>query len=135
MLASGLADTVDSEEDLARFLTSSGQFNAAGAKPAAFLPNAKNGETSVFRHGSEPRASLWQIANDYVSAARTVHGAALFKAKHVRSALLDVVAQEPPPRHANIVNWPTSQADPDMAKAEQKVRAALIAQHAGFVRR
>ncbi|MDZ4817605.1 MAG: hypothetical protein SGJ20_01390 [Planctomycetota bacterium] len=135
MLASGLADTVDNEEDLARFLTSSGHFNAAGAKPAAFLPNAKNGETSVFRHGSHPPASLWQIANDHVGAARTLHGAAIVKAKHVRSVLLDAVAQEPPPRHANIVNWPSSQADPDMTKAAQKERAALIAQHAEVLRR
>ena len=135
MLASGLADTVDNEEDVARFLTSSGHFNAAGVKPAAFLPNPKNGETSVYRHGSHPPASLWQIAKNHVGAARTLHGAAIVKAKHVRSALLEVVAQEPPPLHANIVNWPSSQADPDMAKAEQKERAALIAQHAEVVRR
>ncbi len=135
MLASGLADTVDNEEDLARFLMSSGHFNAAGVKATAFLPNPKNGETSVFRHGSHPPASLWQIASDHVDATRTLHGAAIVKAKHVRSVQLDVVAQEPPPRHANIVNWPSSQADPDMTKAEQKERAALIARHAEILRR
>ena len=135
MLASGLADLVDNEEDLARFLMSSGHFNAAGAKAAAFLPNPKDGETSVYRHGSHPPASLWQIASDHVRATRNLHGAAIVKAKHVRSVLLDVVAHEPPPRHANIVNWPSSHADPDMTKAEQKERAALIAQHAEMVRR
>lgn len=135
MLASGLADTVDDEEDLSRFLTSHNHFNTAGVRPAAFLPNPKNGETSVFRHGGQPRTSLWRIANEHVSAIRTLHGAAIFKAKHVRSALLEVVAQEPPLRHANIVNWPSSFADPEMAKAEQKERAAVIAQHAEMVRR
>ena len=135
MLASGLADTVDNEEDLARFLTSSSHFNAAGVKPAAFLPNPTNRETSVFRHASQPSESLWRIGADHLAGARKLYGAALFKAVHVRAALLDVVAQEPPPRHANIVGWPWSQSDPELEKAKQIERAALINQHAELVRR
>lgn len=135
MLPSGLAEIVADEEDLARFLTSSSLFNAVMVKPAAFLPNPKNCETSVFRHGSIPRAPLWQIATEQVNAGRTLHGAAIVKAKHVRSAMLEVVAQEPPPRHANIVNWTSSQADPEMAKAEQRAQAVLLAQYAELVRR
>ena len=135
MLPSGLAEIVGDDENLARFLTSSRQFNLIGAKPAAFQPNPKNGETSVFRHGSYPRESLWRIASGHLSAALTLHGAAIVKAKHVREALLDVVAQEPPLRHANIVKWPSSITDPEMAKAEQKERAALIARYAEVVRR
>ena len=135
MLPSGLSNVVEDEEDLARFLTSSRQFNAVMAKPAAFLPNPNDGETSVFRHGSDPRESLWRIGNEHVARDRTLHGAAIFKARHVRSALLEVVAQEPPPRHANIVGWPSSQIDPELGKAEQMERAALIARHADLVRR
>jgi hypothetical protein len=135
MLPSGLADIVADEEDLARFLTSSSLFSADMVKPAAFLPNPRNGETSVFRHGSRPRAPLWQIAEGHMSAGRTLHGAAIVKAKHVRAEALEVVAHEPPPRHANIVNWPSSQADPDMAKAARRERAVVIAQHAELVRR
>ena len=134
-LASGLTNLVKDEEDLARFLTSSSQFNAVGVKPAAFLPNPRNRETSVFRHGGHPRESLWRIANQHVTGTRTLHGAAIVRAKYVRSALLDVLAQEPPPRHANIVGWPWSQTDPDMAKAEQRERASLIARYAEVVRR
>ena len=134
MLPSGLSETIADDEDLARFLVSSSLFNTVMVKPAAFLPNPKNGETSVFRHGSLPREPLWQIAKEHVSANRTVHGAAIVKAKHVRAAALEVVAQEPPPRHANIVNWPSSQADSDLAKAERKERAAQIAQYAELVR-
>ncbi len=135
MLPSGLAEVVADEEDLARFLVSSKHFNAVMVKPVAFQPDPRIGETSVFRHGSLPRESLWQIAVEQVRTDRTLHGAAIVKAMHVRSALLDVIAKEPPPRHANIVNWPLSQTDPEMAKAEQKERAALIAQHAELVRR
>lgn len=133
MLPSGLADIVDDEEDLARFLTSSSQFSAAGVKPSALLPNPRDSETSVFRHGRNPSESLWLIGAEYVAGARTLYGAAIFKAAHVRSALLDVVAGEPPPRHSNIVGWP-SQIDPEMQKAERKERAILIAQHAELVR-
>ena len=63
------------------------------------------------------------------------HGAAIVKAKHVRSARLDVVAQEPPPRHANIIGWPWSQTDPEMRKAEHIELALVIVQWAEVVRR
>ena len=135
MLQSGLADIVAGEEDVARFLTSSKQFNAVMVKPSAFLPNPKNGRKSVYRHGGHPRESLWRIWDEYVAGDGTLHGAAIVKVTHIRSAQLDVVAQEPPPRHANIVGWPWSQTDPEMGKAEQRERAVLIAQHAELVRR
>jgi phosphoglycerate dehydrogenase-like enzyme len=101
-------------------------------KPAAFLP--RDGQTSVFRHGSEPRETLWQLARDYAVGERALHGAAILKARHVRAAWLDVVASEPPPRHANIVGWASSAVDPEMGKAEQKEQALLIAQHAELIR-
>ncbi len=135
VLSSGLAEIVDDEESLARFLTSTSQFNAVGVKPSAFLPNPKNGETSVFRHGSQPEESLWQIGEEHLAGVRTLHGAAIVKTMHVRSTGLNVIAEEPPPRHANIIDWPWSQSDPEMGKAEQKERAIVIAQHAELLRR
>ena len=135
LLSSGLAEIVGDEESLARFLTSSSQFNASGAKPSAFLPNPKDRAKSVFRHESHPRESLWRIAEEHMPAVPTLHGAAIVMAKHVRAARLDVVAQEPPPRHANIVGWPWSQTDPEMMKAEHIERALLIVQWAEVVRR
>ena len=133
-LPSGLSEHVADEEDLARFLTSSSQFNALMAKPSAFLPSPKDDATSVFRHASEPREALWQIGSDHV-VHRTLHGAAIVKARRVRAALLEVVVQEPPPRQANIVGWPSLAPDPEVAKAERKERALLIAQYAEVVRR
>jgi hypothetical protein len=131
VLQSGLPEVVDDAEDLARFLTSSSHFSANGVKHAAFLP--KEGETSVFRHGSEPRGQLWQIAAQ-IPGPRTLHGAAIVKARYVRAAGLDVVAKEPPLRHANIVGWASSAFDPEMGKAERKEQALLIAQQAELVR-
>ena len=135
MLSSGLTEIIGDDEDLARFLTSSSQFNTLGARPSAFLPNPADKAKSVFRHGSQPRESLWRIADEHLVGGQTLHGAAIVKAKHVRSAQLDVVAQEPPPRHANIVGWPWSQTDPAMRKAEHMERALVIVQWAEVVRR
>ena len=133
-LPSGLSDHVEDHEDLARILTSSSLFNARIVKPAAFIPNPRNGETSVFRHSGEPGEDLWQLARQYVLGDRTLHGAAMVKAHQVRAARLDVLASEPPPRHANIVGWPRQPTDPELEKAAQKERALQIAQHANLLR-
>lgn len=134
-LPSGLPKHVGDSEDLARFLTSSGHYNATMARPTAFMPNPKNGETSVFRHGAEPLEELKSIAQAEVGEDRRIHGAAIVKAGAVREAKievaqLDVRAKEPPPRHADIIGWPWSKDDPDFGKAQQKELAALIAQKA-----
>ena len=135
MLASGLPDLVEGVEDLARFLTSSSQFNAQMAKPAAFLPSASDRETSVFRHGSEPRVALWAIGDEHAAGNRRLHGAAIVKAGDVRAALLEVIADEPPPRHAAIRGWPWLEDDLELQKAQQKERAVLVASKAVLLRR
>jgi hypothetical protein len=132
-LPSGLPDLVDDDEDLARFLTATSEFNRAGVRHSAFVPH--KGERSVFRHGAEPRQILWQIAHTYgVALNRTLHGAAIVKARRVRDVQLDVEASEPPPRHANIIGWKWSEDDPDFGKAEQKEQALQIAEYAELVR-
>ena len=100
------------------------------AKPAAFLPSPKDRETSISRHGKEPLESLWALG---LAAAgkRQLYGAAIFPARAVRVAQLEVVADEPPPRHAVIRGWPWVENDPELQKAKQKELAALIASAAG----
>ncbi len=131
ILPSGLPERVADDEDLARFLTSSGHYNASAARPAAFMPNPKNGETSVFRHGAEPLEQLKSVAQAEVGADRHIHGASIVKVSVIREAQLEVRAKEPPPRHADIIGWPWSKDDPDFGKAQQKELATLIAQKAG----
>jgi hypothetical protein len=132
MLASGLPDIVADDEDLARFLMSSRQFNAQMARPSAFLPSPS--ETSVFRHGSEPRDALWEIGTRDAAGTRTLHGAAIVKVHDVKSAQLEVLAAEPPPRHAAITGWPLDN-DPELQKAQQMDRANQIASKAILVLR
>ncbi len=85
MLASGLPEIVADNEDLARFLTSSSQFNTQMAKPAAFLPSVRDRETSVFRHGGEPREALWTMGDEHLPR---FHGAAIIKVQDVRRSSL-----------------------------------------------
>jgi hypothetical protein len=127
MLPSGLPETVADEEDLARFLTSHSYFNSKMVKPAAFLPNPADHSTSVCRHGEEPHAELRKLATEYLPIDRKVYGAGICKAADVRTAQLDVMAEEPPRRHANIVGWPVNEGDPDLQKAAQKELAAVVA--------
>lgn len=133
-LPSGLPDRVGDDEDLARFLTQSSQFNASMAKPAAFLPSPKDRETSVSRHGSEPLESLWALGVQ-AAGGRGLYGAAIFKARAVREAQLEVMADEPPPRHAAIRGWPWDEADPELQKAKQKEMASVIGSQAVLLRR
>lgn len=130
LLPSGLPEHVDDEEELARFLTQSNQFNTTIVKPAAFLPNPRDRETSVSRHGSEPISEFWRLGL-VAAGTRTLYGAAIFKAHIVRDAQLEVSADEPPARHAVIHNWPWIESDPDIQKAKQKELAARIASASG----
>lgn len=130
MLPSGLPEVVGDEEDLARFLTHHSLFNTTIVKPAALLPSPRDRETSVSRHGREPIEELRQIGRN-AAGTRDLYGAAVFKARVVRVAALDVVADEPPPRHAVICGWPWNDSDPEMQKAQQKEMASVIASSAG----
>lgn len=129
-LPSGLPEIVAEDEDLARFLTQSSQFNAIMAKPAAFLPNPKDRETSVSRHGIEPVERLWELGLQ-AAGMRRLCGAAILKAGAVRAVRLEVTAAESPLRHAVITGWPWTESDPDLQKAKQKQLALLLASTAG----
>lgn len=135
MLQSGLSSQVVDNEPLARFLTSSSHYNEQGVKPGAFLPNPHDNQTSVFRHGPEPVETLWNIGDSVVGqSGRTLHGAAFISAEDVRAAELEVISEEPPPRHANITNWPSYDV-PSFAKAAQKEISLILASKSAMLKR
>jgi hypothetical protein len=134
MLPSGLPELVANDEQLARFLTSSSQFKGTIVKPSAFLPERKDLETSVFRHGSEPRDALWLIGQEHAAQGRNIHGAAIIKAQNVRAIHLEVIGNEPPQKHAAIRNWPL-QDEPELQHARHKQLAILLARDAELLRK
>ena len=131
-LLSGLPEHIGDDEDLARFLTQSNQFNSSRVKPSAFLPSPRHRNTSVFRMGDEP-ALLRRTWNQNNPGGRPLKGAAICRARHVRVAGLDVVASEPPAAHANVEGWPWLEDDPDLQKARQLECANQIAAEATVV--
>ncbi|HEY2323571.1 MAG TPA: hypothetical protein VGJ82_11985 [Thermoanaerobaculia bacterium] len=94
-------------------------------KAAAYMP-ARDGAASVIRHGAVPLAELWQLAAETVGNEVRIHGAAICAARVFREERLDVEADEPPPRHANVIGWPAD-PDPELQKSKQKKIALAVA--------
>ncbi|MEY4750155.1 MAG: hypothetical protein RIQ60_2369 [Pseudomonadota bacterium] len=130
MLPSGLPEHIDAAEPLSRFLTSDSQFNRTMAKPSAFMPGPADGNTSVFRLAADPLPAVWDIADREIGTERRVRAVAVLTAGDVRRVKLEVEADEPPPRHANITGWPHIASDPERMRAERKEFALLLAQAA-----
>lgn len=87
---------------------------------------------SVFRHDAD-WDGLKKVWDSVCNGERNLHAVAVFRAAVVRAAQLDVRPEEPPARHANIVNWPWLPEDPELQKAKQKECAAVLAQAAQLV--
>lgn len=132
MLNSGLPDSIAEEEDLTRFLTQSGHYSRSKCvvKYSAFMPSASPVETSVYRTGRDPIEDLWRLGAA-VAGTRSLHGAAVLKARAVYLAGLTAVPAEPPPRHAVVANWPVVLEDSVLEKAERMRVAKILAQAAG----
>lgn len=126
MLPSGLTETVDDREEIARFLTQKNHFNLSGAKPSAFLPHPESKETSVSRHGREPPDRLWRLGRE-AAGDRNLHGAVFLSAEKIRKTNLVLDSDEPPPYHAAIRGWPWDEQDPKRQKAQQKDLAQKLA--------
>ena len=126
-LLSGLPNAIGDNEELARYLKSSSQYNSHGVKGSAFMPNPVDNSTSVFRQGAEPQDELWELGLKEAVGARTLYGAAIVSASDVVGAGLIVKADEPPTKHAVIFGWPIQSADKDLEKAKHKEIALRIA--------
>jgi hypothetical protein len=128
MLPSGLSALVADHERLSRFLVFRRWFNPEGkyVKPAAFLPNQKL-ETSVFRTTDLDDATVWPLADDTVlnREGALLHGRGDILARQVRVTGLEIRAQEPPPRHADLVGW-SSEKDAQKSQAQQLSAAAKL---------
>lgn len=136
-LPSGLPEHVADEEVLGRFCGSSSWFarETKRVKYPAFLP-APDDDTSVYRVTGMTPEAIWEHATaHFVNAEKqpySHHGAALVEACHVRSAGIDAIAHEGPPRHANLRGWPLDQ-DPVLQKSRRKEIATRIADRATFL--
>jgi hypothetical protein len=129
-LPSGLPEIVADNEPISRFMTSkSSHCNTMVVKPAAFMPNPNDGRLSVARHGADPVEESARMAKEDYGLEKAF-GVALIEAREVRKVELDFEANDKPLRHADIVGWPWRENDRQFGKAEQKKKAAALAQKA-----
>ena len=124
---------IGDDEKLARYIFSARHFSREKlrVKAEAFMPS--RGEVSVFRIDGLDEEAIWEIGNDVaLKREQTLYARGDTKANDIRNIQdeeirLDIVRDEPPPRHANIVGWPEND------KPRQKVLALQIAATASLV--
>lgn len=124
--------SVAPEERLARFIFSQKHFSTQNkrVKPAAYLPNPENGDTSVFCVSGLGQDQVWDVAEEYVVPVRCqpVKARADITAAAVLEQGLSINRDDTPPRHANIRHWPGG-ANPSLEeKAKQKQIAQCLAE-------
>ncbi len=123
---------IDLSEILSRFILQRNWYRSSNntVKYAAFMPNPKNGETSVFRTTGISDEEIWLIGEREVATRRgkSIAGRADIEAAVVISLSLRVVPSEPPERHANITGWPDE-------RSAQKLIAIKLAEKARFIKK
>ena len=149
---------VRDEENLARYVLSASwlykdERPGSPLRPNAWLPHPTV-ELSVFRtdgwcefevvaqgervaaeREAKHRETALAQGREYPSDKVTFRyqGRGEIKAKDVRVIGLDLVPKEPPPRHADIVNWPPLTGNRKHDEAGQMVFAMKLQERAGFV--
>ncbi len=126
----GVADTVQSEERISRFVFQSNHIHSSGRlRPAALLPEPKPGrygpETSVCRINGLGEPDIWRIGTDDVGKLRGKPpiGRGDLDVQRARDCALDVVAdKESFERHALLIKWPAD-------KEDRKAIALELSQH------
>ena len=119
---------IGDDEKLTRYIFSTRHFSRQSprVKAEAYMPN--RGEVSVFRIDGLNQAAIWKIGGDVaMKRERTLYARGDTKVNDARKVGLDILQDEPPPRHANLVGWPESD------KPRQKVIALQIAAAATLV--
>lgn len=119
---------VSPEEKLTRYLFSKNHYSPQNnrVKYGAFLPNS-NGKTSVFRISKLSEKKIWNIGETQVASSigKSIKGRGDILARYVFLSKLEILPDNNPPRHANIVGWPDE-------KAEQKIIALELAENANL---
>jgi hypothetical protein len=99
-------------------------------KGRALEPSPRDGSTSVFRIDSLSESKIWELGKAHVliASGRNLHARADIRVQSIRALSLSVKAKEPPPRHAEIADWP-SEKDARIAVAQRLADRASLAVH------
>jgi len=128
-LPTSLPSDPTADELTTRYLHQASHFvpSRSRVKPRAFHPAPKDHKTSVFRIRGLSERQIWQIGDVYVASvvARKILARADVSVTQVQSVGLQVEADEPPRRHANITGW-ASEKDRWMSEAQELAALATL---------
>jgi hypothetical protein len=103
------ADSTPSEVT-SRYLLQSRHCTASTGRvsPRAFHPAARDHKTSVLRVQELTERQIWSLGDQYVAVplGKELRARAELSVAQTIEVRLQVEPAEPPPRHANIVDWP-----------------------------
>ena len=118
---------VDPSEDLTKFIFNRSQYSPSNdrVKYSAFMP-PPNRRLSVFRIIGLAKNDLWEIG-ETIGKQRMLPllAHADIKALSVAEAGLNIEADDIPPRHANIIDWPEDHSAA-ILKAKELARKAQL---------
>lgn len=131
MFKSGLSEKVGPSELLARFVFKKKMFFAKNGKPkpATMYPNRNNNQTSVSRIDGLNLDEIKELGYDCKRLRQDdppLFGHVELLNQSVLRNELDTLADDIPPRHANIVGWEAFE------DSKQKLIAAAIAQDSTY---
>ncbi len=114
---------------LSNYLTSASYIRGTRVHSSAFIP--RGGELSTFQIQGLPEAEIWSLGVEYVlRPGRRLHGRADNEPAHYLAHDLELIADDDPPRHVNVVGWPSEDAE----KEAQKEIALTLALSATLIR-
>jgi hypothetical protein len=118
---------VDPSEDLTKFIFNRSQFSTSNdrVKYSAFMP-PPNKRLSVFRIAGLAENDVWEIG-ETIGERRTLPllARADIKVSFVATTGLKIDADDIPPRHANIIDWPEDHSAV-ILKAKELARKAQL---------
>lgn len=118
---------VDPSEDLIKFIFNRSQFSPSNdrVKYSAFMP-PPNRRLSVFRIAGLAENDVWEIG-ETIGERRTLPllARADIKVSFVAETGLKIDADDIPPRHANIIDWPEDHSAV-ILKAKELARKAQL---------
>ncbi len=124
------ASDISAHEILARFLVQSNQFGLGNnrVKPNAFMPHPDRMDLSVFRIEGLEDEETWRIGEEHVATPRDkkLYGAGKIAASSFQKHQLHVVSNEPPARHADILDWPKEKDAQKLIALELSSEATLV---------
>ncbi len=107
-----------------RFADEKGKITERGAKPKLFEPNREN-RLSVFDVAGRPDKDICEMGIEQVAKpkGRRLHGWAKITSTDIEQAGLEIIRDDNPPGHANVI-WPEGRDD----KRSKSLKLAKLSQ-------